>query len=195
MQCWANWIARERPNSICSRSSRSACFHGSVMRSLLISVPSIRTPYGFSASAHCYPRHRMSMLRTLSDHSTTLNRRRAAMDHDQLLQSRRLYIAFEYVGRNNCTRQTIATYGNRRFGLRHCPLEERINVGIRIATNEDSSKQYYTSRLGIRYEFKTLFHTTIRHSNKFRLKMLHCFVDSGINDTHLYCSADSIPMD
>jgi arginine decarboxylase len=63
----------------------------------------------------------------------------------------------------------------------------KILVGIRVATNENSSRPYNTSRLGIRSEdVDTLYHTKIEHSTKFRLKMLHFFVDSGIRDTPFY---------
>lgn len=60
-------------------------------------------------------------------------------------------------------------------------------VGIRIAADEDPKFEFYTSRLGVRYnDVETLYRTKIEKNPKFELKMLHVFVNSGIKDTTYY---------
>lgn len=69
--------------------------------------------------------------------------------------------------------------------------EKKVNVktklGIRIAAEEEPSFQFYTSRLGFRYnEIIDYFNTRIRNNKKFELKMLHFFINTGIKDTSYY---------
>ncbi len=60
-------------------------------------------------------------------------------------------------------------------------------VGIRIAADEDPKFEFYTSRLGVRYnDVLDLYKTKIENNPKFELKMLHVFVNSGIKDTTYY---------
>lgn len=60
-------------------------------------------------------------------------------------------------------------------------------VGIRIATDEDPKFEFYTSRLGVRYnDIIDLYEKKIKNNPKFKLKMLHCFVNTGIKDTTYY---------
>lgn len=63
----------------------------------------------------------------------------------------------------------------------------KINIGIRMAINEEPQSAYYTSRLGIRStEVIDFYKTKIARKKRVNLKMLHFFVDSGIKDTLYY---------
>lgn len=66
---------------------------------------------------------------------------------------------------------------------------DKIGFGLRIATEEEPLYQFYTSRLGIRYEDIVPFYIEkIKPNPQFNLKMLHFFIDSGIKDTAYYWS-------
>ena len=57
------------------------------------------------------------------------------------------------------------------------------NVGIRVATEEEPNFEFYTSRLGVRHsEVIPFYENKIANNPKFRLRMLHFFVDKGIRD-------------
>jgi len=61
------------------------------------------------------------------------------------------------------------------------------DLGIRIAAEEQPEFQLYTSRLGIRYkEIKDFYLSKIKPNPKFKLKMLHFFINSGIKDNIYY---------
>ena len=61
------------------------------------------------------------------------------------------------------------------------------NIGIRVATEEEPNLGFYTSRLGIRKsKIVKFYREPIAGNPKFRLKMLHFFVDTGIKDTLYY---------
>ena len=61
------------------------------------------------------------------------------------------------------------------------------DLGIRIASEEQPEFQLYTSRLGIRYkEIKDFYLNKIKPNPKFKLKMLHFFINSGIKDNIYY---------
>lgn len=63
------------------------------------------------------------------------------------------------------------------------------NLGIRLAADEEPKFEFYTSRLGIRYNDVVDFYKQRIASNpKFRLKMLHLFINTGIKDTTYYWS-------
>ncbi|MAY82774.1 MAG: arginine decarboxylase [Flavobacteriales bacterium] len=63
----------------------------------------------------------------------------------------------------------------------------KINLGVRLAMNEEPQSAYYTSRLGIpAKEIIQLYEEKIKSNEGFELKMLHFFVDSGIKDTPYY---------
>ena len=70
------------------------------------------------------------------------------------------------------------------------PLVKReCNVGIRIATGEEPQSNYYTARLGIRHrEIQKYYMNVLRHEKLFKLKMLHFFIDNGIEDSFYYWS-------
>ena len=60
-------------------------------------------------------------------------------------------------------------------------------LGIRVATDEEPNFEFYTSRLGFRAtEVIPYYQERIANNPKFKLKMLHFFVDTGIKDTIYY---------
>ncbi len=62
-----------------------------------------------------------------------------------------------------------------------------VKLGIRMAIDEESQSAYYTSRLGIRSnEILNFYKTEIEGNDKVELKMLHFFIDSGIQDSLYY---------
>ncbi len=64
---------------------------------------------------------------------------------------------------------------------------DRCRLGIRIATEEEPSFPFYTSRLGIRYsDIVNLYKNKIQMDARFELKMLHFFINTGIKDTIYY---------
>ena len=66
-------------------------------------------------------------------------------------------------------------------------VKKSCNIGIRVATDEEPNFEFYTSRLGIRSaEVLQLFNEEIKGNEKFNLKMLHFFVDTGIKDSIYY---------
>lgn len=61
------------------------------------------------------------------------------------------------------------------------------NIGIRVATEEEPNFEFYTSRLGVRStEVLDLYRDKIANNPKFKLKMLHFFVDTGVKDSLYY---------
>jgi arginine decarboxylase len=77
-------------------------------------------------------------------------------------------------------------------------------LGIRLAADEDPKFEFYTSRLGIRYnDVVDLYKSKIEPNPLFSLKMLHLFINTGIKDTtyywnelrrfiHMYCEMKKI---
>ena len=66
-------------------------------------------------------------------------------------------------------------------------ITNHCNVGIRIATEEEPLFDFYTSRLGIRYnEIINFYQSKLQNNKKFSLKMLHFFINTGIRDTAYY---------
>jgi len=62
-----------------------------------------------------------------------------------------------------------------------------INIGIRIASEEDPSFEFYTSRLGIRHkDIIDYYKKEIKAQKNVKLKMLHFFINTGIKDTTYY---------
>lgn len=67
--------------------------------------------------------------------------------------------------------------------------EKPVNIGIRIAADEEPKFEFYTSRLGIRVnDIIPLYLNKIKENPKFKLKLLHFFINSGIRDTTYYWS-------
>ncbi|MFN3950765.1 MAG: arginine decarboxylase [Thermaurantimonas sp.] len=68
-------------------------------------------------------------------------------------------------------------------------LEIPCKIGIRIAAEEEPKFEFYTSRLGIGYKDIVPFYLEkIKDNPKFELKMLHFFINTGINDNAYYWS-------
>lgn len=66
-------------------------------------------------------------------------------------------------------------------------VKKPCKIGLRIAAEEEPDFEFYTSRLGIRAnDIVEFYHTKIKGSNKFQLKMLHFFINTGIKDTAYY---------
>jgi len=66
-------------------------------------------------------------------------------------------------------------------------VSDPIDIGIRIASEEEPKFEFYTSRLGIGYKNITRFYKKVIHDDpNLRLKMLHFFINSGIKDTAYY---------
>ncbi|MBI1226107.1 MAG: arginine decarboxylase [Bacteroidetes bacterium] len=66
-------------------------------------------------------------------------------------------------------------------------VKNKVNIGIRVATDEEPNFEFYTSRLGIRAsEVISYVKERIAENPKFELKMLHFFVDTGIKDSIYY---------
>jgi arginine decarboxylase len=62
-----------------------------------------------------------------------------------------------------------------------------INVGIRIASEEEPKFEFYTSRLGIGYKNIIKYYKNFIENNpRVNLKMLHFFINTGIKDTAYY---------
>lgn len=67
--------------------------------------------------------------------------------------------------------------------------KDPVNIGIRIATEEEPTFDFYTSRLGIRSRDVLEFYVDkIKGSSRFQLKMLHFFMNKGIKDDIYYWS-------
>ncbi len=63
----------------------------------------------------------------------------------------------------------------------------KLEIGLRMAINEQAQSPYRTSRLGIRSsEMIDFFRKHIKENEQVELKMLHFFVDSGIEDSPYY---------
>lgn len=68
-------------------------------------------------------------------------------------------------------------------------VKENINIGVRMAAEEEPNYQFYTSRLGIRQRDMIPFYIEkIKPHENISLKMLHFFIDSGIKDSAYYWS-------
>lgn len=73
------------------------------------------------------------------------------------------------------------------FDLLDANLNSKCKVGIRIAAEEEPRFEFYTSRLGIRYnDIIPFYQNKIKKNPKFELKMLHFFINTGIQDTAYY---------
>ncbi|MFA5540145.1 MAG: arginine decarboxylase [Bacteroidales bacterium] len=60
-------------------------------------------------------------------------------------------------------------------------------LGIRIASEEEPMFDFYTSRLGIRFnDILDFYKQKIEKNPKFKLKMLHFFINTGIKDSAYY---------
>lgn len=66
-------------------------------------------------------------------------------------------------------------------------INSPIQIGIRIASEEEPMFEFYTSRLGIGYkDIIPFYKKKIKDNPKFKLKMLHFFINTGIKDNSYY---------
>jgi len=64
---------------------------------------------------------------------------------------------------------------------------KKVQLGIRIAAEEEPMFEFYTSRLGIRYnDIVPYYREKIEKDPRFTLKMLHFFINTGIKDNAYY---------
>ena len=62
-----------------------------------------------------------------------------------------------------------------------------LNVGLRIAVDEEEQSTHNTSRMGIRpSEIIEYYKSHIHSDDKLRLNMVHFYIDSGMKDTSYY---------
>ncbi len=89
---------------------------------------------------------------------------------------------------NNGFENTIPILDNKpELKLLDSAITKPCKVGIRIATEEEPKFDFYTSRLGIRYnDIEEFYRTRIKPNSKIQLKMLHFFINTGIKDTSYY---------
>ena len=72
----------------------------------------------------------------------------------------------------------------RRFSAH---VKQPMDIGIRIATEEEPKFAFYTSRLGLGYNrIVPLYEDAIKAHPHLTLRMLHFFVNTGIRDTAYY---------
>lgn len=66
-------------------------------------------------------------------------------------------------------------------------IKKTCHVGIRIAADEEPDFEFYTSRLGIRAnDIVDFYLQKLKDHKKFKLKMLHFFINTGVKDTAYY---------
>lgn len=66
-------------------------------------------------------------------------------------------------------------------------IDEPIQLGLRIASEEEPEVDFYTSRLGIGHgDIVPFFRKMLKGNKKYRLRMLHFFINTGIRDTPYY---------
>jgi arginine decarboxylase len=66
-------------------------------------------------------------------------------------------------------------------------INKKCYLGIRIAAEEQPNFEFYTSRLGIRYtDIVPFYLEQIKPNKNFQLKMLHFFINTGIQDNAYY---------
>jgi len=64
---------------------------------------------------------------------------------------------------------------------------KKYKIGMRIASEEEPKFEFYTSRLGIRYNDIVPFYIEkIKNQPNIEMKMLHFFINTGIKDTAYY---------
>lgn len=83
---------------------------------------------------------------------------------------------------------TIPVLDNKKeFGFYEDKVKKPCFVGMRIASEEEPMFEFYTSRLGIRYnDIIPYYENYIKNSKLFSLKLLHFFINTGIKDTAYY---------
>jgi arginine decarboxylase len=75
----------------------------------------------------------------------------------------------------------------QEFSRLNAVIRAPMDVGLRIASEEEPKFEFYTSRLGIGYKhIQPFFRERIEHHPFMNLRMLHFFVNTGIRDTAYY---------
>ncbi len=89
---------------------------------------------------------------------------------------------------NNGWSNTIPVLDNMaEFNELDKRVKEPCRIGIRIASEEEPKFEFYTSRLGIRYsDIIPFYRNCISKNDKFKLNMLHFFINTGIRDNAYY---------
>ncbi len=91
---------------------------------------------------------------------------------------------------NNGFENTIPVLDNKNEIRIYSELirkDRKCKLGIRIAAEEEPMFEFYTSRLGIRYnDIVPYYKANIRNDPRFELKMLHFFINTGIKDNAYY---------
>jgi arginine decarboxylase len=65
--------------------------------------------------------------------------------------------------------------------------QNKVKIGMRIASEEEPKFDFYTSRLGIRTnDIVPYYLEKIKDNPRFELKMLHFFINTGIKDSAYY---------
>jgi len=68
-------------------------------------------------------------------------------------------------------------------------VKKPFQLGMRIASEEEPNFAFYTSRLGIRYrDIVPYYEKKIAGNSRYKLKMLHFFINTGIKDDTYYWS-------
>ncbi len=66
-------------------------------------------------------------------------------------------------------------------------IDRKFEIGIRIASEEEPKFEFYTSRLGIGYkDIVPFYKREVANNPGADLKMLHFFINTGINDNSYY---------
>ena len=89
-------------------------------------------------------------------------------------------------GFENCI-PVIDNHNELEYYENHC--EKPVRIGIRMAADEEPNFEFYTSRLGIRYnDVVDFYRDKIQGRKNIQLKMLHFFIHWGISDSAYYWS-------
>lgn len=73
------------------------------------------------------------------------------------------------------------------FELLERTIDVPLQIGIRIASEEDPKFEFYTSRLGIGYkDIVPFYKKRLANHDRFEVTMLHFFVNTGIRDNAYY---------
>jgi arginine decarboxylase len=87
-------------------------------------------------------------------------------------------------GHENCI-PIIDNY--KELNLILSETSRKINIGIRIASEEEPKFEFYTSRLGIGYKnILSFYRDEIHNKKKVNHKRLHVFINTGIKDNAYY---------
>ncbi|MFO7922482.1 MAG: arginine decarboxylase [Bacteroidales bacterium] len=89
---------------------------------------------------------------------------------------------------NNGFSNTIPVLDNKfELDQLNSLTDKKYKVGIRIAAEEEPKFEFYTSRLGIRYnDIVSFYEEKIKSDPGLELKMLHFFINTGIGDNAYY---------